>query len=89
MAQSIHENGSMDSNTLNNSAITCYSNKAHPVPCSVGTKGQGRTGIPDKGRQAADRKVLTSFVWSMDICYWNKEPTEGSYRRSRDKQVTV
>lgn len=42
-----------------------------------------------KEGQAADRKVLTSFVWSMDICYWNKEPTEGSYRRNTDKQVTV
>lgn len=77
MTQSIHENRRVDSNTQHlNSAITGYSNnlatnKTNPVPYSVEARVKAGQAYQAKERQAAGRKVLTSVVWSVNICYWN------------------
>lgn len=82
--QSIHEDGSMDSNTQPlHSAITGHSNnlgtnKTNAGPCSVGTRVKAGQAYQAKERQAAGRRVLTSFVWPRNICYWNEEQQRGA-----------
>lgn len=52
----------------------------------MGTRVKAGQAYQAKERQVAGRKVLTSFVWPMNICYWNKESAEGSWGRNTDNR---
>lgn len=89
MTQSLHENGSMDSNTLSSTqpppaTPTVWALPTRTIQYLAVWEPRVKAGqaYGTQEGQAAGRRVLASFDWSMNICYWNKEPTEGSYRRT-------